>query len=140
MEIKKCPCCGSVAHLIRENHYQWFGVQCLNERCNIRTPLCSTEIMAIHIWNNRYTEATAIDISNNRCYIEQSQNERVKYALKCLEENGFEARCVNDAQGLIHCYDRDGELVCYYATTGKIQGSDKKGILRLLDRLRGYNG
>ena len=126
MEIKKCPCCGSAAQLSRESNTLFFRVKCIGDRCNIMTPLCFTEDIAVEIWNNRY--------------VEQPQNERVKYALKRLEENGFEARCVNDVQGLIHCYDRDGELVCYYATTGKIVGSDKKGILRLLDRLRGYNG
>lgn len=126
MEIKKCPCCGSEAIITNQAITLWYSLHCRNARCNIRTPPCGTEEEAIRIWNNRY--------------VEQPQNERVKYALMRLEENGFEARCVNDAQGLIHCYDRDGELVCYYATTGKIQGSDKKGILRLLDRLRGYNG
>lgn len=126
MEIKKCPCCGSAAQLLRESDLQWYRVKCNGYRCNIMTPLCCTIDTAVEIWNNRY--------------IEQPQNERVKYALMRLEENGFEARCVNDAQGLIHCYDRDGELVRYYATTGKIEGSNKKGILRLLDRLRGYNG
>lgn len=127
MKIEKCAHCGSEANIKQDGVYiPWFRVICLNERCGMMTPLCSTGEMAINIWNNRY--------------IEQSQNERVKYALMRLEENGFEARCINDKQGLIHCYDRDGELVCYYANTGKIQGSDKKGILRLLDRLRGYNG
>lgn len=124
MEIKKCPCCGGEAQLLKDDLA--YRVKCIEYRCNIMTPLCYTIDTAIEIWNNRY--------------IEQPQNERVKYALMWLEENGFEARCVDDAQGLIHCYDRDGELVCYYAITGKIQGSDKKGILRLLDRLRGYNG
>lgn len=126
MRLKKCPCCGSAAQLSRESNTLFFRVKCKGDRCNIMTPLSFTEGIAVEKWNNRY--------------FEQSQDERVKYALKRLEENGFEARCVNDAQGLIHCYDRDGELVCYYATPGKIQGSDKKGILRLLDRLRGYNG
>lgn len=126
MEIKKCPCCGSAAQLLRESNTLFFRIKCIDDQCNIMTPLCFTEDIAVQIWNNRY--------------VEKPQNERVKYALMRLKENGFEARCVNDSQGLIHCYDRDGELVCYYATTGKIQGSDKKGILRLLDRLRGYNG
>lgn len=125
MEIKKCPCCGAKAQLLKED-LTWYRVKCIGDRCNIMTPLCFTEDTAVAIWNNRYAE--------------QPQNERVKYALKRLEENGFEARYVNDAQGLIHCYDRDGELVRYYATTGKIVGSDKKGILSLLIRLRGYNG
>lgn len=125
MEIKKCPCCGAKAKLLKED-LAWYRVKCIGDGCNIMTPLCFTIDTAVEIWNNRY--------------VEQPQNERVKYALIRLEENGFEARCVNDKQGLIHCYDRDGELVRYYANTGKIVGSDKKGILRLLDRLRGYNG
>jgi hypothetical protein len=125
MEIKKCPCCGGEAQLLKED-LAGYRVKCIGYRCNIMTPLCFTEDTAVEIWNSRY--------------VEQPQNERVKYALKRLEESGFEVRCMNDKQGLIHCYDRDGELVCYYDTTGTIQGSDKKGILRLLDRLRGYNG
>lgn len=126
IELMKCPCCGAEAVFWKSKDTGWNCVECSSVDCSIRTPMCATEQQAADIWNNRY--------------IEQPQNERVKYALMRLEENGFEARCVNDAQGLIHCYDRDGELVRYYATTGKIQGSDKKGVLRLLDRLRGYNG
>ncbi len=125
-ELMKCPCCGSDAQEYHDGFNKWHSIICSNMHCNIRTPMCATAQRAAEIWNNRYAD--------------KPQNERVKYALMRLKENGFEARCVNDSQGLIHCYDRDGELVCYYATTGKIQGSDKKGILRLLDRLRGYNG
>lgn len=80
MEIKKCPCCGGEAQLLKEDLA--YRVKCIEYRCNIMTPLCYTIDTAIEIWNNRY--------------IEQPQNE--------------------------------------------IVGSDKKGILRLLDRLRGYNG
>lgn len=126
MEIKKCPCCGGEAQLSRDLHELAYLIKCNDEKCSIRTPLCLTAETAINIWNNRH--------------IECPQNERVKYALKRLEESGFEARCVNDKQGLIHCYDRDGELVCYYATTGKICGSNKRGLIRLLERLRGYDG
>lgn len=117
MEIKKCPCCGAKAKLLKED-LAWYRVKCIGDGCNIMTPLCFTIDTAVEIWNNRY--------------VEQPQNERVKYALMRLEENGFEARCVNDAQGLIHCYDRDGELVRYYATTGKIEGSDKKAYFACL--------
>lgn len=125
IELMKCPCCGSNAVFFCGEASGWYSVECSSIACSVRTPYCATDLQAAAIWNNRY--------------VEKPQDERVKYALMRLEENGFEARCVNDSQGLIHCYDRDGELVCYYATTGKIQGSDKKGILRLLDRLRGYN-
>lgn len=85
MEIKKCPCCGGEANISRNSDYPRYSVKCINEQRNIRTPLCAAAYAAIQIWNNRN--------------IEQQQNERVKYVHKCIEESGFEARCVNDKQG-----------------------------------------
>lgn len=53
MTIKKCAHCGE-AQIKQDGEYiPWYRVICLNERCSMMTPLCSTGEMAIKIWNNR---------------------------------------------------------------------------------------
>jgi hypothetical protein len=54
--------------------------------------------------------------------------DRVEFAIKQLSTNNIEYRIKNPAIGHIHAWDRKGNLQQFWAGTGKILGSDMRGI------------
>lgn len=63
-------------------------------------------------------------------------NNRLDYAKKQLEANNIEYTVINETNGHIHCRRKsDDKLFQFYANTGTIQGSDKKGIHNLIEIL-----
>lgn len=59
--------------------------------------------------------------------------ERIAYAMKQLEAHGIEYILKNETTGHFHCRKKtDDSLVQFYAGTGKIVGSDLRGIHNLI--------
>ena len=48
--------------------------------------------------------------------------ERLEYAVKLLKENGITFKVCNETTGQINCYFANGNMLTFYAGTGKIQG------------------
>lgn len=54
VELKPCPFCGGVAHLIRNWDSPFIAIKC--EDCDCKTSLCYNDKNAIRIWNNRVSK------------------------------------------------------------------------------------
>lgn len=55
--------------------------------------------------------------------------QRLEYAKRVLKENGLTFKVCNEATTQINVYFADGQVLTFYAGTGKIQGySDLRGI------------
>lgn len=54
--------------------------------------------------------------------------DRIDFAIKQFEINNIEYRVKNPAIGHIHAWDRRGNLQQFWAGTGKILGSELRGI------------
>lgn len=59
-------------------------------------------------------------------------NERLEYAIKKLEENNLECYIKNAIIGHLFVYDIDGNMIQYWANTGKILGRQERGINNLI--------
>ncbi len=54
---------------------------------------------------------------------------RLEYAKKILTENGIPFKVCNETTGQINCYFANGNVLTFYAGTGKIQGHNNiRGI------------
>ncbi len=49
-------------------------------------------------------------------------SQRLEYAVKLLKENGITFKVCNETTGQINCYFANGNVLTFYAGTGKIQG------------------
>lgn len=59
--------------------------------------------------------------------------QRLEYAVKLLKENGITFKVCNEQTGQINCYFANGNILTFYAGTGKIQGrNDVRGIRSFL--------
>lgn len=78
-------------------------------------------------------------------YAEQKHRERVAknpdriaYAIQQFEANNIEYQLKNSQTGHFHCWRKtDDKLFQFYAGTGKIMGSDLRGIHNLIKLLNG---
>lgn len=48
--------------------------------------------------------------------------ERLDYAVEQLKNNGFNFKVCNESTGQVNCYFENGEVLTFYAGTGKIKG------------------
>lgn len=68
--------------------------------------------------------------------------QRLEYAIKQLKENGITFKVCNETTGQINCYFANGNILTFYAGTGKIKGHDRiRGIhafINLCKRGRAY--
>lgn len=56
-------------------------------------------------------------------------SQRIEYAVKLLKDNGITFKVCNEQTGQINCYFANGNILTFYAGTGKIQGrNDVRGI------------
>lgn len=62
--------------------------------------------------------------------------ERIMYAIKQLESNNIEYALKNTENGHFHAWDLHGDLHQFWASTGKIFGSDQRGIHNFINRLK----
>lgn len=61
--------------------------------------------------------------------------ERLAYAVNQFEKYGIDYAVKNEETGHIHCKDETGQLYQYWAGTGKIMGSEARGIQALINEL-----
>lgn len=55
--------------------------------------------------------------------------QRLEYAVKLLKDNGITFKVCNETTGQINCYFANGNILTFYAGTGKIQGYENlRGI------------
>lgn len=60
-------------------------------------------------------------------------NERTEYAINQFEHRNIRYKLKNEANAHFHCFRKsDGKLFQFWARTGKILGSDKRGIRSLI--------
>ena len=62
--------------------------------------------------------------------------ERVEYAIKQLEANNIEYALKNPSNGHFHAWDLNGNLHQFWASTGKIIGSNQRGIHNFIKILK----
>jgi hypothetical protein len=62
--------------------------------------------------------------------------DRVEYAIKQFEENNIEYTLKNPSNGHFHAWDMDGNLHQFWASTGKIMDSEKRGIHNFIKILK----
>ena len=59
--------------------------------------------------------------------------QRLEYAIKLLNENGITFKVCNETTEQINCYFANGNILTFYAGTGKIKGYDRiRGIHALI--------
>ena len=61
--------------------------------------------------------------------------QRLEYAIKLLKENDITFKVCNETTGQINCYFANGNVLVFYAGTGKIQGYDRIRGIHALVRL-----
>ncbi|MCL1884456.1 MAG: hypothetical protein FWF81_12005 [Defluviitaleaceae bacterium] len=65
-----------------------------------------------------------------------SLQERIQYAARQLRENDIEFSLKNEQTGHFHCRRKsDDKLIQFWAGTGKIMGSENRGIHNLIKLL-----
>lgn len=58
---------------------------------------------------------------------------RVEYAIEQFEKNNIEYQLKNSQTGHFHCYRKsDDKMFQFWAGTGKIMGSEKRGIHNMI--------
>ena len=68
------------------------------------------------------------------------RDERIKYAVMQFEDNDIRYELMNQQNAHFHCFRKsDGKLFQFWARTGKILGSDKRGIREFIKILTGVN-
>lgn len=67
----------------------------------------------------------------------EQTKERLNYAKKLLTENKIEFKICNESTAHIQATTDSGELLNFWARTGKIQGKEERGIKNFIKILKG---
>lgn len=63
--------------------------------------------------------------------------ERIAYAIEQFESNGIQYALKNPEIGHFHAWDANGQLRQFWASTGKILGSNRRGIHNFIKIIKG---
>lgn len=63
--------------------------------------------------------------------------ERIAYAIEQFESNGIRYALKNPEIGHFHAWDAKGQLLQFWASTGKILGSNRRGIHNFIKIIKG---
>ena len=58
--------------------------------------------------------------------------QRLRYAVEQLDKHCVTYKVCNEATGQINCYFANGNMLTFYAGTGKIKGHEQRGIVNFL--------
>ena len=83
-----------------------------------------------------YDGLKAIAKQNHRERVAKNP-ERIAYAIKQFEVNGIRYSLKNSENGHFHALDANGQLRQFWASTGKILGSNRRGIRNFIKIIKG---